>query len=324
MTIINRLRAIAVLALVLGSIGRAVAAEPAKEIRIGYQKIGTLLILKGQGRLEKRFAAQGISVKWVEFQAGPPLLEALNAGAIDIGYTGDAPPIFAEAAGVDFVYVASLPAPGRSSAIVVSDASGIKTIADLRGKKIAVAKGSSAHNVLVQVLAKAHIPYADVQPVYLLPADAGAALRAGSVDAWSIWDPFYALAEKFPGVHVLTDAHGIAPSNNFFLASRTFAKNNPAVVRGVVEEAIDVVKWTSTHQNDVAQVLSDASGVDLDAEKVAAARDSFTIGYITPAVVKQQQAIADTFAKLGLLPHPIVVQSNVWLPTANVAEGAAH
>ena len=288
-------------------------------MRIGYQKIGTLLVLKGRGTLEKRFAARGVTVKWIEFQSGPPLLEALNARSIDIGYTGDTPPIFAQAAGVDFVYVAALPQPGHSSAIVVTDASGIKTLADLRGKRIAVTKGSSAQNVLVHVLEKAHIPYTGVTPVYLQPADAAAALKGGSVDAWSIWDPFYALAVKDPGVHKLTDAYGIAPSNAFFLATRSFATGNPDLVTAIIEEATDVVKWTATHQNEVAGVLADASGVDLGAEKIIAARGSYAIGYLTPDVIKQQQAIADTFAKLGLLPHPVVVQAAVWNPHAKVA-----
>jgi sulfonate transport system substrate-binding protein len=322
MTVMKRWRALLVLALILAGVAHATptSAEPAKQIRIGYQKIGTLLVLKGQGTLEKRLAAQGIAVKWVLFQSGPPLLEALNAGAIDFGYTGDTPPIFAQAAGVNFVYVAAEPSPGRSNAIVVRDASGIKALADLRGKKIAVTKGSSAQNVLVQVLAKARVPYTAVTPVYLQPADAGAALRSGSVDAWAIWDPFYALAERFPGVHKLTDARGIAPSNSFFLASRTFANDNPGIVRSVIAEVATVTKWKATHQSELAKVLADASGVDLGVEKIVAARGTYEVGYVTPKVIKQQQAIADTFAKLGLLPHAIVVQTNVWTPSKSVAD----
>jgi sulfonate transport system substrate-binding protein len=207
--------------------GLPAAADTPKELRIGYQKIGALLILKDQGLLEKRLAAQGIAVKWVQFQSGPPLIEALNAGAIDFGYTGDTPPIFAQASGVNFVYVASMPVPGKSNAILVRENSGIKTIADLRGKKIAFVKGSSAHNVVVQTLEKAHIAWSDITPVYLQPADAGAAIQSGAVDAWSIWDPFYAVAEHYPGVKLLTNAVGIAPSNAFFLATRDFATRYP-------------------------------------------------------------------------------------------------
>jgi sulfonate transport system substrate-binding protein len=323
MTVFTRLRALLVLALVATAFVRPAAADSAKQLRIGYQKTGLMLVLKGQGLLEKRFAAQGIVVSWVEFQSGPPLVEALNAGSIDLGYVGDTPPIFAQASGVNFVYVASVPVPGQSSAILVRDGSGIKTPADLRGKKIAVTKGSSAQNVLVQVLTKAGIAYADVQPVYLQPADAGAALRNGSVDAWSIWDPFYALGQKFPGVHVLTDARGVAPSNAFFIASRGFAEQNPAIVAGVIETAQQLDPWIASHQADVAQVSADASGVDLETEKVAVARGNYDIHYVTSQVIKQQQSIADAFTKLGLLPQAVVVSADVWTPPGRkLAESA--
>jgi sulfonate transport system substrate-binding protein len=313
--------AIALFFFSLAAGGRAIADSP-KALRIGYQKIGALLILKQQDLLEKRLAAQGVAVQWVEFQAGPPLIEALNAGAIDFGYTGDTPPIFAQAAGVNFVYVASIPAPGKSSAILVRKDSGIKRLADLRGKRIAFVKGSSAHNVLVQVLAKAGVAYGDVRPVYLSPADAAAAFRSGSVDAWSIWDPFYAVAERDPNTRVLTDAEGIAPSNGFFLASRDYAGAHPEVIKAVVEETKHAWGWAEAHQTELAQVLSEASGVDLDAEKVAAARGNYEIAYLTPAVVRQQQSIADTFAKLGLLPRPIDIHVAVWSPGGKTLSAA--
>jgi sulfonate transport system substrate-binding protein len=293
---------------------RAAAPDLPKELRIGYQKIGALLILKQQGLLEKRLADQGITVSWVEFQSGPPLIEALNAGAIDFGYTGDTPPIFAQASGVNFVYVASIPNPGKSNAILVRSDSGIKSLGDLRGKKIALVKGSSAHNVLVQALAKANIAWTDITPVYLSPADAGAAIQSGAVDAWSIWDPFYAVGEHYPGVRVLTDAEGIAPSNSFFLASRDYATRYPSTIRAVVEEAQHVWHWAETHQDELAQTLADASGVDLSAEKVVAARGNYAVSYISPGVIRRQQSIADTFSKLGLIPKAIQISDEVWVP----------
>jgi aliphatic sulfonates family ABC transporter substrate-binding protein len=290
------------------------AAELPKSLTIGYQKVGPLLILKDQGLLEKRLASQGIEVKWVQFQSGPPLIEALNAGSIDFGFVGDAPPIFAQASGVKFVYVASIPTPGRSNAVLVRDGSGIKTLKDLRGKKIALVKGSSAHNVLVQVLQKAGIRWSEIDPVYLQPADAAAAIQSGAVDAWSIWDPFYAVAQHYPGVRLLTDAVGIAPSNSFFLASRDYAAHYPSTVQAVVDEAQRGWRWAQSHQDQLAQVLADASGVDLNAEKVVAARGNYDVFYMTDAVVRQQQSIADTFSRLGLIPRSIRVGELVWLP----------
>ena len=301
------------------------AAELPRELRIGYQKIGALLILKQRGSLERRLAGENITVRWVQFQSGPPLIEALNAGAIDFGYTGDTPPIVAQASGVDFVYVASIPQPGKSNAILVRDDANIHALSDLRGKKIALVKGSSAHNVLVQVLKKANVGWSDVSPVYLQPADAGAALRPGSVDAWSIWDPFYALGEHFPGVHVLTTAVGVAPSNAFFLATRSFATRYPSVVTAIVDETTAAWHWAEHHQSELAAVLADASGVPVDAEKVVAARGNYEIAFITPQVVRQQQAIADTFSELALIPHPIVIGQVVWTPrSALTATREAH
>jgi sulfonate transport system substrate-binding protein len=316
---------LAIVALVILAITASSARAPAataapKELRIGYQKsVGALLIAKDRGELEKRLARDGTTVSWVEFQSGPPLIEALSAGAIDFGYTGDTPPIYAQAAGVDFVYVASIPQPGASSAILVRNASNIARLADLRGKKIAVVKGSSAHNVLVRVLERAHVDWNDITPVYLQPADAGAALRAGNVDAWSIWDPFYAVAQRYPDVHVLTDARGVAPSNAFFLAKRDYATRYPATIEAVIDETSAAWHWADRHQSEIAKILSDATGVDLEAERIVAARSNYEVLRITPQVMAQQQSIADTFYRLKLVPQAVNVAADVWKPAASTA-----
>src|SRR5271163_5291655 len=121
----------------------AISAEPLKELRIGYQKIGALLIVKEQKVLEQRFEPQGVPVRWIEFAFGPPLLEALGAGAIDYGYTGDSPPIFAQAAHANLLYAGAIPARGYGQAVVVPAPSSIQGVAALEGKKVAVAKASS-------------------------------------------------------------------------------------------------------------------------------------------------------------------------------------
>jgi sulfonate transport system substrate-binding protein len=109
---------------------------------------------------------------------------------------GEAPPIFAQAAGANLVYVANEPPSPRSEAIVVPGDSGLKTVAQLKGKKIALNKGSNVHYLLVRAIEKAGLKYSDITPVYLPPADARAAFERGSVDAWVIWDPLLAAAEK--------------------------------------------------------------------------------------------------------------------------------
>jgi aliphatic sulfonates family ABC transporter substrate-binding protein len=292
--------------------GPRAARADTPRLSIGYQKNGALLILKQQATLE----AHGIAVSWHEFGSGPPLLEAMNAAAIDFGATGDTPPIFAQAAGADLVYVAYQPVPGRSEGVVVHDDGPIHTLPDLRGKRIAFTKGSSAQNVLLGVLRAAGLAYTDITPVYLQPAEAMAAFRQGAVDAWSIWDPFFAIAERLPGARLLTNAEHVAPSNSFFLAGRAFATANASLIRTVIDEVGRATAWIGTHQDELARTLSAATGVPEDIERVAAARGNYETGYVTEAVVAQQQQIADAFAALHLIPHPVRVRDAVWTPPA--------
>ena len=199
-------------------------------LRIGYQKNGSLVILRRQATLEAVLGPQGVAVAWVEFAAGPPIMEAMNAGAIDFAATGDTPPIFAQAAGVPFVYVGGQPVRGENQAIVVRADGPITTVADLRGRRVAYTRGSSAHNVVVKALAQAGLTPGDVSSVLLQPPDALAAFRSGRVDAWAIWDPFLAMAEADPGTRVLVQATAVAPSNSFFLARRAWGGRSARLV----------------------------------------------------------------------------------------------
>jgi len=167
-----------------------------KELRIGYQKYGTLILLKAKGSLDKRLAEKGVTVKWTEFAFGPPLLEAINVNSIDVGSTGESPPIFAQAAGADIVYIGNEPPAPKGEGLIVLKDSPIKKVADLKGRKVAVAKGSNANYLLVKVLENAGLKYTDIDVVYLTPADARSAFETKAIDAWAIWDPFYSAAEK--------------------------------------------------------------------------------------------------------------------------------
>ena len=207
------------------------AGTSARELRIGYQKAAnTLVLLKSKQTLEKRLAPLGVSVKWTEFPAGPQLLEGLNVGAIDFGYVGEAPPVIAQAAGANFVYTAyELPTPHAEGILVHQDAP-IHTLADLKGKKIALNKGSDVHWFLVAALQKAGITYADIQPVFLAPADARAAFERGAIDAWAIWDPFLEAAKQQPNARLLADANGIVDHHPIFLSARPFARDHGDVL----------------------------------------------------------------------------------------------
>ena len=210
-------------------------AHSAPAITIGFQKSSGLLgILKNQGTLEKAFAGQ--QIKWIEFPAGPQMLEALNAGSIDFGSTGAPPPVFGQAAGIDLLYVAAEPAPVNSEAIFVPKDSAAHTVADLKGKKVAFQKGSGSHFLLASALQKAGLKLSDIKPVYLSPSDARAAFVSGGIDAWVVWDPYFASAQKSYQVRVLSDYTGLPQANGFYLASRKFAAQSPKVLSALLEQ----------------------------------------------------------------------------------------
>jgi hypothetical protein len=173
---------------------RPARAAAATTFRIGWQKNGVLALAKRQGAIEKRLSDRGIKIEWSEFTSGPPLLEALGAGALDFGATGDVPPLFAQAAGGNLVYAGIYKGSPEASAILVRKNSSIQSLADLKGKKVAFKRGSSAHNVTVKALRKGGLTPADVDAIDLAPPDAAAAFKNGSIDAWSIWDPYLAIA----------------------------------------------------------------------------------------------------------------------------------
>jgi sulfonate transport system substrate-binding protein len=290
----------------------SISAEPLKELRIGYQKIGALLIVKAQKALEQRFEPQGVRVRWIEFAFGPPLLEALGAGAIDYGYTGDAPPIFAQAAHANLLYAAAIPTRGYGQAIVVPAASLIQGVAGLEGKKVAVAKASSAHNLLVAALESAKLSWSAITPIYLAPPDAAAAFIRGAVDAWSIWDPFLAIAELKQKARALPLDRSISAQNSFFLVNGDFAAKHADAVTAINSAVLSATTWADQHRDQVAAILAEASGVDLVAEQRSVDRAEFTFGPLNNDVLAQQQAVADRFQKLGLIPAPIRVRDVVW------------
>jgi sulfonate transport system substrate-binding protein len=284
------------------------SAQSKPVLRIGFQKYGTLTILKARGSLDKRLAAHGIDAKWIEFPAGPVLLEGLNVGSIDFGTVGEAPPIFAQAAGANLVYVANEPAAPLAEGLVVPKDSPLKTVAELKGKKIALNKGSNVHYLLVKALEKAGLAYKDVEVVYLPPSDARAAFERGSVDAWAIWDPFLAAAEKQLGARILADGKGLVSNHQFFLAARPYAEKNPEVIKIILEELVKVDEWAQRNLKEAASILAAQIGLDPAIVELAASRYNYGVKPISDAVLAEQQKIADIFAGLKLIPKKIVVR----------------
>ncbi|TVX89606.1 sulfonate ABC transporter substrate-binding protein [Paenibacillus agilis] len=280
----------------------------AKVIRIGYQKYGVPNFLKVRGGLEKRLEQDGVAVEWTEFPGGPQLLEALNVGSIDLGHTGEAPPIFAQAAGAPLVYLAHEASRPHSEAILVLQDSPVQSVADLKGKKIALNKGSNVHYLLVKLLEQAGLQYSDVKPVFLPPADARAAFERGSVDAWAIWDPYLASAQKNLDVRIVADGEGVVNNFEFYLAVRSFAENNPDIIDALFEELNKAGDWANANHKELAKLLSPQLGIDIPSLELASSRREYNSVPISDNVIAEQQKVADTFAKLGLIPQPIQVK----------------
>ncbi len=277
------------------------AQRPARVLRIGHQK-GWLSIPKGRGTLEKQLAPLGVSVTWTEFVAGPVQLEALNVGSIDFGDVGEAPPIFAQAAGAPLVYAgATVPRP-RLEAVIVPKGSPIRTVADLKGKRVGFNKGSNVHYFLVKLLERHGLKYGDVQAVFLPPPDARAAFERGSIDAWVIWDPFLAAARKTLDAQLLADASGVVNNRAYDFTSRDFATRNADVLRIAVREIDAIDTWAGKNPAAAAAELASVLGLDRQITELYLSRAAFGTRTVTREILQEQQVIADTFFELKLIP----------------------
>lgn len=284
----------------------AFAQTPARQLRIGHQK-GVLSLLKSRGALEKRLAPLNVTLKWTEFTAGPVQLEALNVGPIDFGDVGEAPPILAQAAGAPLAYVAATVQRPRTEAVLVPRSSAIQSVADLKGRKVALNKGSNVHYFIVKLFEKEGLRYSDLNLVFLPPADARAAFEKGSIDAWVIWDPFLAAAEKTLGARVLADATGVVGNRAYYFSSLDYVARNPDVLGAVTEEINRVDQWAAANKDAYAAELSAIWGIPKPVVDVAVGRTAYGTSPVSRAILAEQQQIADTFFALGLIPQKIRV-----------------
>jgi sulfonate transport system substrate-binding protein len=312
LSLLLSLGAAAVTALSLQARAEAAPKETPKEIRIGTQKGGFFPAVKARHTVEDVFKPLGIEIKWVDFQFGPPLLEAINVGSVDFGYVGDSPPIFAQAANARIRYVAAVKQQGSTQAIIVPQDSPIRTLADLKGKRVAFGKGSSAHNLLVAALEKAGLTWSDITPAPLAPADATAAFVKGSVDAWSIWDPYFALAELKEHARVIAFDKDVHKPNAFYIAGADFVDKYPEQVARLNAVFAAEGVWADGHHEEVAKAQAEATGVDIEAIRRFVDRSVYSVIPVNGEVIESQQAVGDRFARLGLIPKPINVSDIVW------------
>jgi sulfonate transport system substrate-binding protein len=292
---------------------RSHAQAASTEFHVGYQKAGLLSVAKKQGVFEQRLKPLGIeAVKWSEFELGPPMMEALGADTIDFGWVGDVPAIAAQPAGAKFVYAASMPASEHG--MLVPEGSTIGSLAEIKGKKVAFARGTSGQSVLLKLLAKAGLAYGDIVPVFLSPIDASAALSRGDVDVWVVHDPYFALAERVQRARAIATTKDIVNGNSVYVANPEFATKYPKTLAAVIDEVTNVTTWAAQNRDKFAETTSAAIGMDLDAVRIAIGRSDLVAGPVTRAIVAQLQETADAFLKAGFIPKQIVVRDAVWPP----------
>lgn len=289
------------------------AAPPhERELRIGYQKFGNLGVLKARQSLEQRLADQPISILWSEFPAGPQLLHALDNDEIDFGTTGEVPPIFAQAQGHALVYVAFEPPAPQSVAMVVPNDSPIRSAADLRGKRIAVNKGSNVHYLLVQMLDEQGLSLNDVRIVYAPPKYPLSATDYQAIDAWMMWDPLLSDAQRSGELRVIADGTQRVLNQQFYLARRSFAERSGDLLQHIMQALQHTGRYIAAQPVEAARHLSSELGLATASLELALSRRSHETRAMNLQVIRQQQSIADRFYALGLLPRAINVRDAVW------------
>jgi sulfonate transport system substrate-binding protein len=308
----------ALLSFLLLACGKQPSHDPERSqgpaLRVGYQKSGALALLRWRGTLEAEL--RGTPLEWAEFPTGPALLEALNADQLDLGFVGEAPPIFAQAASTQMVYVASEPPAPLAEAILVRRDSTLKSVGDLKGHSVALNKGSNVHYFVIKALERAAVRYADVKIVYLPPADARAAFENGTVDAWAIWDPYLAAAELSSTTRVLATAEGSAENRLFYVGRRELVEQNPKLVDRVLKQLQATDDWVGEHRAEAAGYLAEQLGLEPRVMRLALGRATFGVQPISAEVVESQQRVADTFHQLGLIPQKLAVKDA--LPSSRI------
>jgi len=296
------------------SAGRSASASRASMLRVGFQKFGALTILKTAQMLENRFAGKGVDISWTEYPAGPQLLEALRSGQIDFGTTGEAPPVFAQAEGASMLYVGHEPPAPSGEALLVPSDSSIRTVADLKGKSVALTKAANVHYFLVRALEANGLSLRDIEPVYFVPRPDITAFEALGADAWALWDPLLPAIQLTRPIRILLDGTGLVANRQFHLSSEKFARDSSDAVRIVLDEVRKAGEYAAGNPEKIAKSLSSATDMDPSALRIAVARMTYGTKPMDRHVVAEQQKIADRFYALGLLDRSIEVRNALWTP----------
>ena len=318
------------LLLLLGACGKGGGSAPGKAEAVQQRvfrvvrpkQLTALSVLEKRGILAEALKPLGVTVTWLEFAAGPQQIEALNAGELDLASTAESPPVFAQAADSSIVYLATQLPSGRATSCLVTAGSGIKTVADLKGKKVAFQKASIGHYLLIKALRQVGLGPNDVQQVFLPPPDAQAAFNAKSVDAWLIWEPFGTRAVQNGSGKVLFDGGGgLRDSGNFYTTSRAFADKNLDVLKVFLDELTKTEAWNRAHPREMAELLTADLQIDVPTLLEMHQRYDFAVLPITDPVIVKQQEVADLYFGLGYLPKKVDVRRGLLRPEQYAALG---
>lgn len=287
-----------------------------KVIKIVRSKqLTALAVLEKQGTLEKKLQPLGYKVEWPEFAAGPQQLEALNAGGLDIAATAESPPVFSQAADVPLVYLAANSSDGQAISLLVPTKSPVKTLKDLKGKKIAFQKASIGHYLTVRAVDKEGLKLSDVESVFLPPPDANVAFSQGKVDGWFIWEPFVTRNVQNKVGRVLLDGgNGLRDTNNFYSTNRKFYQENKQAIKIFLEELQKAQVWSKNHPKEIAQLLASVTQLDPPTLEKMHGKYDFSLVPITESIINKQQQVADKWYSLGLIPKKVNVRDGFLTP----------
>jgi sulfonate transport system substrate-binding protein len=264
-------------------------------LKVGSQRGGTKAILIASGALE----GVPYKIEWSEFAAAQPLLEAVGAGAVDLGEAGDAPFLFAYASGAKIKAVQAGKSGGSSTALLVRKDSPIRTVADLRGKKIATGRGSIGHYLLLKLLEEAGLKPTDVQVVFLNPGDAKAAFTSGAIDGWVTWGSYVALAKLHDDATVLADGQGRLSGYGFEAASEAAITGKRPQVEDFLRRLAKARRWAGEHPEAFAAALSKETGLQPDVALYTVRQYRIAPTEIDDAAVAEATAVLQRFQAAG-------------------------
>ena len=270
-------------------------------LRIGDQKGNAQAVMEAAGVLKD----VPYKIEWKEFAAAAPLLEALGAAAIDVGLVGDAPFTFAAAANVPAKAIAAIRQSREGLAILVPENSPIKSIDDLRGKKIATGRGSIGHQLVLAALAAKGWAAGDVQLVFLAPSDAKIAYSQGSVDAWSTWEPYVSQEEVLFKARRVISGEGLTPGLSFVVATPDAIRDKRAALEDFVRRLTAARAWSQDHVEGYAETWGRLMNIPAAVAVNWLQRARIRIVPIDDAVVTDEQKTIDLYFNSGLIKQKL-------------------